>query len=70
MFMVVEETVTVLTTVMVTILLDLVIGVVLNHHLTHKETMHTTIKVIVHGDQVVMGHSMVVEVLEDVKGLS
>ena len=67
MSMVVEETVTVLTTVMETILLDQVIGVVLNHHLTHKETMHTTIKVIVHGDQVVTEHSMVVEVLEDVK---
>ena len=67
MFTVVEETVTVLTTVMETILLDLVTGVVLKHHLMDRETMHTNIKVIVHGDQVVMEHSMVVEVLEDVK---
>tara|TARA_B100001113_G_scaffold302898_1_gene262566 strand:- start:506 stop:709 length:204 start_codon:yes stop_codon:yes gene_type:complete len=64
---VVEETDTDLTTVMETILLDLVIGVAHKHHLMDKETMHTNIKAIVHGDQVVMEHSMVVEVLEDVK---
>ena len=67
MFMVVEETVTVLTTVMETILLDQVTGVVHKHHLMDKETMHTNTKVIVHGDQVVTEHSMVVEGLEDVK---
>ena len=52
---------------METILLDQVTGVVHKHHLIDKETMHTNTKVIVHGDQVVTEHSMVVEVLEDVK---
>ena len=49
------------------ILLVVVTGEVLNPHLTSNITMLTDISPIVHGEQVVMERSMVVEVLEDVK---
>ena len=52
---------------MVTILLVLATGEVLNPRLTSKITMLTDISPIVHGEQVEMERSMVVEVLEDVK---
>ena len=49
------------------ILLVVVTGEVLNPHLTSNITMLTDISPIVHGEQVEMERSMVVEVLEDVK---
>ena len=52
---------------MATILLVVAIGEVLNPRLTSKITMLTDISPIVHGGQVEMERSMVVEVLEDVK---
>ena len=65
--MVVEETDTDLTTHMVTTLLVLAIGEVLNHQVTNRITMLTDISLIVHGEQVVMERSMVIEVHEVVK---
>ena len=43
--------------------------VVVNHPLMDRETMLTGISRMLHGEQVVMEHSMVVEVLEVVKEL-
>ena len=65
--MVVEETDTDLTTHMVTTLLVLAIGEVLNHQVTNRITMLTDISLIVHGEQVVMERSTVIEVHEVVK---
>lgn len=55
------------TTVMLIIPVDPQCMVVVNHPLMDKETMLTDTSLMLHGDQVVMEHSMVVEVLEDVK---
>ena len=65
--MVVEETDTDLTTHMVTTLLVLAIGEALNHQVTNRITMLTDISLIVHGEQVVMERSTVIEVHEVVK---
>ena len=57
------------TTVMLITPVDPRCMVVVNHPLMDRETMLSGISRMLHGEQVVMEHSMVVEVLEVVKEL-